>query len=100
MDWLLLVQNPQLPAFVLGVAVPWVYRTLVEAGLTVPERAKVWLNLALSALVSFLPLVVLWSTQGVPTPEEVFTSIASAMTASELAYRTFLKAPSGSQEAA
>jgi hypothetical protein len=88
-----LVQSPQLPAFVLGIAVPWVYRALAEGGASIPDKAKVWFNLFLSATVAFAPILVSWYIQGIPTAEVFFSSITAAFVASELSYRQFLKSP-------
>jgi len=86
-----LIQNPQLPAFVLGAFVPFVYRELQEGGLTVPSKVKVWLNIGLSFVVSLVPLIASWVSSGLPDAETVFASLTAAFLASEIAYRTYLK---------
>lgn len=88
---LALAQNPQLPAFVLGVFVPFVYRFLTEGGVALNPKVKVWLSLSLSAVVALVPIVASWLTEGMPTPEMFFGSITAAFVASELTYRQFLK---------
>lgn len=86
-----LVTSPALASTVLGGFVPMLYRFLTEGGVEIPSKLKVWLNIALSAAVAFIPLIVSWSFRGVPTPEETWAAITAATVASEVAYRTWFK---------
>lgn len=93
MDLLLsLVTHPMFASLLLGTAVPFLYRALEEGGLSIPAKAKTWVNLVLSTLVAFIPVVVAWAIQGVPSdPEVVFGAITTAFAVSELSYRRWFK---------
>lgn len=87
-----LVTHPMFASFLLAGIVPFLYRSIEEAGVTIPSKLKVWLNLGLSTMVAFVPLVVTWVLTGVPNdPEVIFGSITTAAVMSELLYRTYWK---------
>ena len=87
-----LVTHPMFASVLLGTATPTLFRLLEEGGLVVPAKAKVWVNIALSVFVSFVPLVVSWAITDVSSdPEVVLGSIGLAFLASEATYRRFHK---------
>ena len=82
------IATPAFASFVLGFAVPGTYSWLTSVGVEVPSKWKVWLNAGLCAVVSIVPLALVWASAGVPTPEDFFKGLTAAFIASSMWYET------------